>query len=114
MHVNDWRQSSQSADKNSTRDVATRGQPIRSSERVPQHSRSQRQQTPPRLVTNLPAAECKTQRERLGWSVQELSSRSGFPVATLIEFEGGRRTLGLSAQVALRRALRKGTATIRA
>ncbi len=99
--MSDCRQG-RSADTNSTRDNAP----------VSHHSELQRRQTPPKLVANLPAAECRVQRERLGWSVQDLSSRSGFPVVTLIEFEGGRRTLGLSAQVALRRALRKGTRTI--
>ncbi len=92
----------QSAGRNSTRD----------NEPVSHHSELQRRQTPPKLVANLPAAECRVQRERLGWSVQDLSSRSGFPVDTLMEFEGGRRTLGLSAQVALQRVLRKGARAI--
>jgi DNA-binding transcriptional regulator YiaG len=69
--------------------------------------------TPRRLAgekpaNTLPAAECQAQRNRLGWSMQDLASRSGFPVTTLTEFESGQRALGLSAQVALQRILRKG------
>jgi len=70
--------------------------------------RTPRRLAQPKPANALPAAECRAQREGLGWSMQELATRSGFPVTTLTEFEGGHRTLGLSAQVALRRILRKG------
>jgi DNA-binding transcriptional regulator YiaG len=64
-------------------------------------------------ANTLPAAECQAQRERLGWSMQDLATRSGFPVTTLAEFENGQRVLGLSAQVALQRILRKAARATR-
>jgi len=103
--MGDCKLDGKAADKRSTRDNA--GEP------ESRRTGSQRRETVPKLAVNSPAGECRAQRERLGWSLQDLSSRSGFPVATLAEFEGGQRALGLSAQVALQRALRKGSRAIR-
>jgi DNA-binding transcriptional regulator YiaG len=55
--------------------------------------------------------ECRSQRAALGWSLADLASRSGFSVATISEFEEGRRSLREAALVALQRALRKGLAS---
>jgi len=111
--MGDCKLDGKAADKGSTRDNAVHGHPLSNSEPESGRTGSQRRETVPKLAMNLPAGECRAQRERLGWSLQDLSSRSGFPVATLVEFEGGQRTLGLSAQVALQRALRKGSRAIR-
>ncbi len=111
--MGDWRLNGQAADRGPTRDSAAQGRPLANSEPEWRRAGSQRREAVPKLAVNLPAGECRAQRERLGWSLQDLSSRSGFPVATLVEFEGGQRTLGLSAQVALQRALRKGSRAIR-
>jgi hypothetical protein len=46
----------------------------------------------------------------MGWSLHDLAALSGFPLATLDDFEEGRRTLSLSAQVALQRVFRKALA----
>jgi transcriptional regulator with XRE-family HTH domain len=43
----------------------------------------------------------------LGWSLQELAKRSGFPATTIADFEEGRRSLSVSAKVALLRVFRK-------
>ena len=55
----------------------------------------------------LSPAECESQRQALGLSAIELSKRCGFRPSTITEFEAGRHVLSLSAQVAVRRALRK-------
>jgi DNA-binding transcriptional regulator YiaG len=56
----------------------------------------------------LQPAECRAGRALLGWSLQELAARSGFPAPTISDFEEGRRALSLSARVALQRVFRKG------
>lgn len=56
----------------------------------------------------LSPVRCLAGRAALGWSLEELSKRSGFRAPTIADFEEGRRPLPLSAQVALQRALRKG------
>jgi DNA-binding transcriptional regulator YiaG len=57
--------------------------------------------------------ECRIQRTALGWSLADLSSRSGFSVSTISEFEEGRRPLREAALVALQRALRKGFSSVK-
>jgi DNA-binding transcriptional regulator YiaG len=58
--------------------------------------------------STLDQASCLTQRKSLGWSHQELATRSGFSVMTIVEFEEGRRTLSEAAKVNLSRTLRQG------
>lgn len=111
--MSDWKPDGRSVDKDSLSENVTNGRQSQRRDDVSRQRRLQRRQTVQKLATNLPATECKARRERLGWSVQDLSSRSGFPVATLVEFEGGQRALGLSAQVALQRVFRKGARAIR-
>jgi DNA-binding transcriptional regulator YiaG len=65
-------------------------------------------ETTPKTSGDLEPADCQAQRNSLGWSLHDLALRSGFALTTLSEFEAGRRKLGLSAQVALRRVLKKG------
>lgn len=59
--------------------------------------------------SGLQPLESVAQRTMLGWSVADLAVRSGFPEATIAEFEAGCRSLSLSARVALQRVLRKGS-----
>jgi DNA-binding transcriptional regulator YiaG len=74
----------------------------------PNRTATRRRLAAEKPASALPAAECEAQRKSLGWSMQDLALRSGFPVTTLAEFENGQRDLGLSARVALQRILRKG------
>jgi len=53
--------------------------------------------------------ESIAQRTMLGWTLADMAVRSGFPEATIAEFEAGRRSLSLSARVALQRVLRRGS-----
>lgn len=56
----------------------------------------------------LSPANCRSQRLSLNWTERDLAARCGFPFETVIKFEAGDRVLGVSAQVALQRALRRG------
>ncbi len=66
---------------------------------------------PGKSPSGLQPLECFAQRTMLGWSLDDLAMRSGFPTATISEFEAGTRPLSLSARVALQRILRKGSRT---
>lgn len=52
-------------------------------------------------------AECRAIRISVGWSPQQLAEKAGFKAETIISFEEKGRPLPLSAQVALRRVVRK-------